>query len=271
MKTKLGSVLKDTLKDTVKHFKSAEISMAASSLAYTTLLSIIPLLAVSFSIFKAFGGLQKLYLTLEPIIFENLAEGSDEKTLELIRSFVDHIHAGALGVTGMVGLLITSFSMLASIEKVINRIWKTPMNRGIFQRISSYWFFITIGPLALSLAIGFASSLDMPLSQFLPSGFSFFIILIGIFFGIYRFVPHRKVSWKAALIGAVVTSIVWICAKFGYGLYIKNVVSYDKIYGSLGAIPILLLWIYVGWLVVLTGAAFAYSIQTRIPDKDITL
>lgn len=268
MTPNLGSVLKDTLKDTFRQFKAAEISTAASSLAYTTILSIIPLLAVSFSIFKAFGGLDKLFGTLEPLIFENLAEGSDEKTLALIRSFIENIHAGALGVSGMVGLLITSMSMLASVEKSINRIWKTPMTRSLFHRISGYWFFITLGPIALSVAIGFATSLDLPLSRFLPSGVPFTFILLGIFYGVYRYVPHCKVSWKAAFIAALGTSVVWMITKMGYSVYVRNVVSYDKIYGSLGAIPILLLWIYVAWLVVLTGAAFSCSLQSRLHEQE---
>jgi len=269
MKPKLGSVLKDTLKDTARQFKTAEIATAASSLSYTTILSIIPLLAVSFSIFKAFGGLDKLYGALEPIIFENLAEGSDEKTLETIRSFIGNIHAGALGISGMIGLLITSMTMLASVEKTINKIWKTPITRGFFQRITGYWFFITLGPLALSVAIGFATSLNVPLAKVLPSGVPFLFILLAVFFGIYKYVPHRKVSWRAALIAATGTTLGWTCAKLLYGIYVKKVVTFDKIYGSLGAIPILLVWIYVAWIVVLTGAAFSSSLQARLlPPED---
>lgn len=268
MTPNLGSVLKDTLKDTLRLFRAAEISTAASSLAYTTILSIIPLLALSFSVFKALGGLESLLGNLEPIIFENLAEGSDEKTLDLIRSFIENIHAGALGISGMVGLLITSMSMLASVEKSINRIWKTPVARSLFQRISGYWFFITLGPLALSFAIGFATTLDVPLSKFFPSGIPFLFILLGVFYGIYRYVPHQRVSWKAALIGAFGTSMVWMIAKMTYSLYVKKVVTYDKIYGSLGAIPILLLWIYLAWLVVLTGAAFSYCLQSRLAGQE---
>lgn len=264
----LGSVLKDTFKDTLSLFKTAEISTAASSLAYTTILSIIPLLAVSFSVFKAFGGLDTLLGTLEPIIFENLAEGSDEKTLELIRSFIGNIHTGALGISGMIGLLITSMSMLNSVEKSINRIWKTAIPRSFFRRISGYWFFLTLGPLALSFVIGLATSLDVPLSKFLPSGIPFLFILLGIFYGIYRYVPHQKVSWKAALIGAIGTSLVWMMAKMAYGVYVKKVVTYDKIYGSLGAIPILLVWIYVAWLVVLTGAAFSCCLQSHLAPQE---
>jgi membrane protein len=261
MKSHLRSVLKDTVQDTVKRVQEAEIPVAASSLAYTTILSVIPLLAVSFSIFKAFGGLENLYSTIEPFIFENLAEGADEKTLTTIHSFIGNIHASTLGIGGLIALLLTSMSMLSSIEKTINRIWKTPMNRGIFQRVTIYWFFITLGPLALAVAIGAATSLDIPLSKVLPSGIPFFFILVGLFYGVYRYVPHRRVYWKSALGASIGTSLIWVITKALYGIYVRHVVSYDRIYGSLGAIPIFLVWIYVAWLVILTGAAFSASLQ----------
>ncbi len=266
MKRNLRSVLKDTLKDTAKQVQEAEISVAAASLAYTTILSIIPLLAVSLSIFKAFGGLENLYAAIEPFIFENLAEGSDDATLATIRSFVGNIHAGALGAGGLIGLIFTSMTMLASVEKSINKIWKAPLKRHLFYRITMYWFFITLGPLALSVAIGFATTLNVPISKVLPSGLPFVPILIALFYGMYKYIPHRRVYWKAALVSSVGTSLVWIVAKLVYGVYVKKVVSYDKIYGSLGAIPIFLIWIYLAWYVILVGAAFSASLQWHYLD-----
>lgn len=266
-KTTLLMRLKSVSRDTATEFREAELPLAASSLAYTTILSIIPLIAVSFSIFKAFGGMDKLYATIEPLIFENLAEGADAKTLETIRSFVGNIHAGTLGVSGFLGLLITSMTMLSSVEKSINRIWKTPMTRTWFQRVSTYWFFITLGPLAVSFAVGLATSLNLPMKSFLPSGLSLFPILVLVFFGMYKFIPHRKVDWKPALIASVWTSVSWLMAKAAYSIYVKKVVAYDKIYGSLGAVPILLVWIYVAWLVVLAGAALSAALQRRIEFK----
>jgi membrane protein len=270
MKTKLGSVARDTLIDTIRKIKETDTPRAASALAYTTILSIIPLLAVSFSIFKAFGGLDKLYGAIEPFIFENLAEGSDEKTLEMLRSFVGNIHAGTLGAGGMLGLLLTSMSMLSSIEKSINKVWQVPIRKTLFQRVSAYWFFITLGPLALSMAIGTATALDVPMKKYLPSGLPFFAILIAIFYGMYKYVPHRRVHWKAAMVSAFLTSLSWVAAKMVYGIYVRKVVTYSKIYGSLGAIPIFLLWIYVAWLVILSGAALSSSLQShflKIPNR----
>ncbi len=258
--------LTDLLMETVEEVKTADLSLAASSLAYTSLLSVIPLVAVSLSIFKAFGGLDQLYKTVEPFIFENLAEGSDEQTLNALRQFIGNIHAGALGTTGLIGLILTCMSMLASIEKTINRIWKTKIQRSLFQRVASYWLFITLGPLGLSFAIGVATSQTMSFTSFLPSGWILFPILIFVFFGMYRWIPHRVVHWRPALIAALATAASWILAKAGYSYYVRHVVTYNKIYGSLGAIPIFILWIYVAWLVVLAGAAFSFVLQRRFEN-----
>lgn len=265
--TKKGPLIerwRSVLKDVITVMKEAELPLTASSLAYTTILSIIPLIAVSFSIFKMFGGMEKLYGTLEPFIFENLAEGSDEKTLETIRSFVSNIHAGTLGITGFIGLIITSMTMLASVEKSVNRVWKVPESRPLFQRIQTYWMFITLGPLALAVALGGATTLNVSVKQILPSGVVLFPILVCVFFGMYKYIPHRRVYWQPALIASLTTSITWLVAKAAYSFYVKKVVAYDKIYGSLGAIPILLVWIYVAWLVILAGAALSAALQRRV-------
>jgi len=254
----------DIFKETIQKAKEAEISLAASSLAYTTILSLIPFLAVSFSVFKIFGGLDRLYDSLEPIVFENLAEGADEQTLIMIRSFISKIHAGAVGMSGFVGLIVTSMMMLSSVEVTINRVWKIKNERSIYQRISSYWLIISLGPILGGLVVGFATSLGEPFSKVLPSSVVLFPILVSVFYMMYKLIPSCKVHWKAALISSLYTSLSWLLAKAAYSFYIKKVVTYNKIYGSLGAIPILLVWIYVAWMVVIAGAALSATLQKRI-------
>jgi membrane protein len=256
--------VKDIVLETIKKAQEAEINLAASSLAYTTILSIIPFLAVSFSIFKIFGGMERLYDALEPIVFENLAEGADEQTLITIRSFISNIHAGAVGMSGFLGLIVTSMMMLSSVELAINRVWKIKNERTLYQRISSYWLIISMGPILGGLAVGFTTSLGKPFSQVLPSSVVLFPILVSVFYLMYKFIPACKVHWKSAIISSLYTSLSWLIAKAAYGFYIKKVVSYNKIYGSLGAIPILLVWIYVAWMVVIAGAALSSTLQKRI-------
>jgi len=258
----------DTLKQTVTQVKESQLPLAASSLAYTTILSVIPLLAVSFSIFHAFGGLDQLYKTIEPLIMDNLVEGTGEDAVLKIRQFVDNIHAGALGASGFVGLLITSMSLLSSIEKTVNKVWHTPIQRSLFHRIATYWLLITMGPLAFSLIIGYTSAGSMTeFTQMLPHGFLGFLAFFVIFTAMNRWIPNRHVHWIPAATAGFMTAVFWIIAKMVYTIYNQHVFTYNKIYGSLGAIPIFLVWIYLAWLVILTGSAYASVLQRRLDLK----
>ncbi len=268
MKTLLdASTVKRVAQETIVTINERNLLMAASSLAYTTILSIVPLLAVSFSIFKAFGGLEKLYDSFKPLIIANLAESSGEVALQFIDQFVSKAHAGAMGVGGMIGLLVTSLSLLSSVEKAINRIWNATIQRTFFQRISAYWLFITLGPVAMAAALGASSSANLSFTRVLPQGFLGFMMIWGLFFAVYKWVPNRKVNWTPPLIGGLLTSVCWTLAKMGYGLYVTRVVAYNKIYGSLGAVPIILLWIYILWTVILGGAVLAFVLQRRLDLK----
>jgi membrane protein len=259
--------LKASAVDTWKQILDAQLFLTASSLAYTTLLSVIPLLAVSFAIFQAFGGMEKLYSTIEPLIIENLAEGSGIEAMEAIRRFIGNIRGGALGAGGFIALILTSMSMPSSIEKAMNRVWKAPMNRSLFQRVAAYWLLITMGPIALSIVLGAASTTDYPITRFLPSGTSSFLMAWFILFCVYKWVPNRLVHHWPALLSALLIASLWNFVRLGFAFYTKHFLSYNKIYGSLGALPILLLWIYVVWIMILTGAAMTAAFQKRLDLK----
>jgi membrane protein len=256
-------ILPRVFRDVRIQINQAQLFMVAASLAYTTILSIIPVLAVSFAIFHAFGGMRKIYDIVEPLILTNLAHGASEEVITTLHRFIDNTHAGAVGIGGLIGLIFTSMSLLYSAEKAINHVWQAKIGRGLFHRISTYWLFITLGPLALSVAVGTATSLNFPLVKLFPSGTGMYLIAVFIFFCIYQWVPHVKVKWQFSLISAIVASALWNIARFGYTLYTQNVVTYNKIYGSLGAVPILLLWIYIMWVIILTGAALTAALQKR--------
>ncbi|MCC7441973.1 MAG: YihY family inner membrane protein [Bdellovibrionales bacterium] len=256
---RLGRVLVDTW----DHMRQARMPLVASSLAYTTLLSIIPALAVSFALFKAFGGLERLYGTLEPLVLEYLAESSGKEATRTIQRFISNVHAGTVGVSGLIGLIGTTMALMSGVERAINDVWKTPVTRPLFQRIASYWLFITLGPLASAIALGAASSRELQWTGFLPKGTAGFSLTFAFFFLLYKWVPNRHVHWIPALISSVTTASIWGLARAAYGLYTNGVVTTHKLYGSLAAIPLLLVWIQISWLVVLGGAAFGAALQRR--------
>ena len=252
--------------DVGKEMERTQLLLVASSLAYTTILSLIPLLAVSFAIFQAFGGLEKLYGTIEPMILSNLAEGSSDEVIQKIREMIKNANGSAVGLGGFVGLVFTSMSMLASVEKAINRIWGAPLNRSFFSRISAYWLFITLGPLALAVGVGAATSADFPIARILPGGTGLFLMTVVGFTAIYKWVPHTRVHALYAAISGAFAAVLFILAQFGFRLYTSRVLTYSKIYGSLGAIPIFILWIYIVWVVVLAGAALTAALQRRAAE-----
>ncbi|MGE4107026.1 MAG: YihY/virulence factor BrkB family protein [Bacteriovoracia bacterium] len=251
-------------RDTLKLVSESRLLMVASALAYTTILSIVPLLAVSFTIFRAFGGLENLFHNIEPIILENLAEGTAEEAAGNFRSFITNVHTGAVGISGFIMLVFTSMSLLSNIEKAINGVWGLTVKKTWFQRIAGYWLFITLGPLGLAFAVGAVTSSGEQIGALIPKGTFSYILVVGIFFALYKWVPQRIVRWRPALIAGIFTATLMALAKMGYSLYTQKVISYSKIYGSLGAVPIVLLWIYISWAVILSGAALSVSLQKRI-------
>lgn len=250
--------------DTHKYVREAQLLLFASSLAYTTLLSIVPLLAVSFAIFQAFGGLEKLYQHMEPYLLEYLAEGNSQEVTQRVRQFISNIHGGALGASGFFALILTCLSMFQSVDTAINRVWKTTNQRPWFYRMTTYWFFITLGPLAFAVILGTLSSNSMSVPGFFPKGTAGFVLGLGLFYLIYRLVPNRNVHWSSALTSSIFTTTCLGVARLAYSFYTKTVLSYSKIYGGLAAIPILILWIYIVWVIVLLGAALGSALQKRL-------
>ncbi len=259
----IPKVVLEVLKDSAHRIQRAQLLMVASSLAYTTILSIIPILAVSFAVFQSFGGMEKLYEGIEPFILSYLAEGTSAEVIQTLRNFVRNTHSGVVGLSGLIGLIFTSTSMLSSAEKAINRAWEIPVTRGFFKRFSSYWLLISLGPLALAVGLGIASSLQFPLWKLFPSGSGSFLLETAFFFCIYQWVPQDQVLWPCSLTSATITAGLWNLARIVYVYYAHHVVAYHKIYGSLAAVPIILLWIYILWTILLSGAALTVAIQKR--------
>jgi membrane protein len=258
---------KRILVDTQRIVNEAQLFNTASSMAYTTILSMIPVLALSFVVFRAFGGLDKLYSTLEPTILSYLSQGTSQDVMQKIHGFVSNVHASTLGAGGFLGIVFTSMSLMYNIENTFNRIWKVQKRRPLFHRFASYWLFITLGPLALSIGLGIATSSNLPWSKIVPNGTGVFVLVACLLTAIYKYVPNTPVKFKFALISGFWTAVVFNFTRLAYNLYIDKYASYNKIYGSLAAIPILLFWIYLLWLIVLGGAAFTATMQRRLDSK----
>ncbi|MBL4711983.1 MAG: YihY family inner membrane protein [Gammaproteobacteria bacterium] len=255
-------------------------SLRAMGLVYTTLLSLVPLLAVSFSVLKGFGA----HNQLEPALL-NLLEPLGEKGLQVsqqIISFVDNMKVGVLGSIGLLFLILTVLSLVKKIESAFNFTWRINVTRNIFQRFSNYLSVILIGPLLLFTAAGINASFNSSavVEKLLTIEiFGSVLLLIGeitpyilttlSFTLIYILIPNTKVRFKSAFYGALVAMLLWKMIGALFTTFIVDSTNYTAIYSGFAIMIIFMLWIYISWLIVLTGASISYYHQNpdRISDQ----
>jgi membrane protein len=242
------------------------------ALAFKTLLSLAPLLAVIFSILKGFG----VHNRLEPALAEALAPLGDkgkEITAYLI-GFVDKMSAGALGTVGLVTLFITCLFLMGTIEQAFNRIWHVRSPRKLTRKFSDYLSVILVGPVLVFAALTITATLQnhsfvqnlillepfgtviLTLLKVVP-----YLTIWGAFTFLYVFIPNTRVGLKSALIGGLVAAVLWQTAGWGFAAFVASSTRYYAIYSSFAILLVFLLWLQMGWVIVLLGAQVAYAHQ----------
>jgi len=248
------------------------VKLQAMALAFKTLLSIAPLLAVVFSILKAFG----VHNRMEPALAEALAplgEKGQEITAHLI-GFVDKMSAGALGSIGFVTLFITVVSLMATIEESFNRIWRVTAPRKLARRFSDYLSAILVGPVLVFAAVTITATLQnnaivhaflslqalgtviLVLLRLVP-----YLTLWGAFTFVYVFIPNTRVKIRSALVGGLVAALLWQTVGWGFAVFVASSTRYYAIYSSFAILLLFLLWLHIGWVIVLLGAQVSYAHQ----------
>ena len=251
---------------------SGQLTLHAMSLVYTTLLSIVPLLALSFSVLKALGVHQRM----EPFLFQ-FFEPMGPQGIELaekILGFVDNMKVGVLGSVGLALLVYTVISLLQKIERSFNMIWRVPDMRSMAQRFSNYLSVIMVGPLLMVSAIGvsatiFSSTFVQTLIAIEPFGsvvlavsrFTPFFLVVGAFTFVYIFMPNTRVKLRYAFIGGLVAGVSWQAAGMLFASFVAGSAKYAAIYSSFAIGIILLIWTYLNWMILLLGASLAFYLQ----------
>jgi membrane protein len=249
-----------------------QLNLRAMSLVYTTLLSVVPLLAVSFSVLKGFG----VHNQIEPLLLKFL-EPLGPKGLELSTSiigFVENIKVGVLGSLGLVFLLYTVVSLIQKVESSFNYVWQVERLRGFAQRFSNYLSVILIGPVLVFAALGVtATAMNNSLVQHLmavePFGYlliSFdklvpYLLIIAAFIFIYLFIPNTRVKLVPATVGGVVAGVLWQSSGWAFAAFIATSSKYAAIYSGFAIGILLLIWLYLNWLVLLLGTQVAFYVQ----------
>ncbi len=243
----------------IKDFYRNRCILWAAALTYTTVFALIPLLAVTFSLFHAFGGLKELEEKIRPLILKVMVPGAQEKLIATINSLIERLNAGAIGAVGTVLVFLAAIFLIAQLEMILNEIWGLKKHRPFFYRLALYWTAITVGPPLLALSIGIPATLssyqavswlenyiNLDFFTFLP-----YILIWCAFTGLYIFMPNTKVRFLPAAIGGIMGGTIWQIAGIGFTLYTSRVLVYSKIYGSLGVIPLFFLWLFISWSVFL--------------------
>jgi len=265
----------------VRDVARGELRLQAMGLVYTSLLALIPLLAVVFAVLKAFGA----HGLLKPMLLHFLAPLEDtgvELTRHIV-AFVSKMRVGLLGTVGVGLLLYASVSLIRKIEQAFNSIWQVKRGRRWTRRLSDYFAVIVIGPLLFFMAIGVTASLSSstwlkPLAGFMSIAAKLvpYALVIGAHALAYVFIPNTRVRVRSALVGATVAGILWQSAGFALAAVVAGSGQYRVIYASLALLILFMIWLYVSWLIVLIGASIAYYHQHpervhRQPDSAAAL
>jgi len=253
-------------------YRDDVLNLQAISLTYSTLLSLVPFLAVMFSVLKAF----EVQNALEPFLaqmLQPLGADASEVTKKII-DFVDNLRVGILGAAGLAMLFYTVVTLVAKIEDALNRIWRLPRSRTWGQRITAYLSVVLVGPVmvftALTLTasaqsywlverlvqIGFVSYIFTLTTNVMP-----FVLFCATFTFLYKLIPYTDVRLSSALIGGATAGILWQLIGTAFAAFVANSARYAAIYSSFAIMIVFLIWLYVGWLIFLVGAEVAYFHQ----------
>lgn len=239
----------------------------AASLAYTTLFSLVPLLAVSFAIFAAFPVFNDISAKIQQLIFDNFVATSAQTIHDYIFSFISQ--TAHLSVIGMVFLLVTAVLLVFSMESTFNAIWKVQERRHGGAAFLLYWGIITLIPIFVAMiAMILSSVMEFPLLEVPVVKIIMLIVLPYVatfvaFFLLYFALPNCKVPLGSAALGGLVATILFGFAKYGFAIYVTTFANYKLIYGALAIVPIFLMWLYIVWLIILFGAVIGQVIAEK--------
>lgn len=256
---------RDTAITLRNRFREDRMGLTASSLTFTTSIALVPFFTVALAVFTAFPMFSTLQVALQAWLVRSLIpDNISRQVLGYLTQFSGE--ASKLGGAGLAVLLVTAIALILTIDRTLNSIWRVRKPRPLAQRVLIYWAAITLGPLVLGASLAVTSyvvSASSGLVGALPVSLRFvldvaqFFLVAGGVAALYRYVPNTFVKWGHAFAGGLFVAAGLEIGKKVLGLYLAAVPTYSMVYGAFAALPILLVWIYVSWLIVLMGAVIA--------------
>lgn len=237
------------------------VNVNAGYLAYITLLSIVPMLTVLLSILSSFSIFANVGMVIQDFVITHFVPAAGDVVREALLEFI--ANTGKMTAVGGAFLFVAALMLISNIDKNLNYIWRVKNKRRMVLSFSMYWMVLTLGPILVGASIAatsYITSLKVIDSEALSGAYNLllrwlpFILSFSAFVGLYLLVPNKKVHLSHAFVGAMVAAILFEFSKKGFAAYITQFPSYQLIYGALAAIPILFVWVYLCWMIVLVGA-----------------
>lgn len=246
------------------------VNVNAGYLAYITLLSIVPMLTVLLSILSSFSIFENVGDVVQDYVITHFVPAAGDAVRNALTEFVTN--TGKMTAVGGMFLFVAALTLISNIDKNLNYIWRVRKKRRMVFSFSMYWMILTLGPILVGASIAVTSyitSLKLLDSEALTGAFNFFLrrlpllLSFSAFAGLYLLVPNKKIHFLHAIAGAFVAAILFELSKKAFAAYITQFPSYQLIYGALAAIPILFVWVYLCWLIVLIGAEVTAALGER--------
>lgn len=261
---------RDVLRFAIRRGRDERIAQVASSLTFTSILSLVPLFTIVGAVLTALPIFDQMQINLREWMGQNLIPGAISDT---IFRYLNQFASKARGLTlvGVLILVVTALSTVLTIDRALNKIWRVRRPRSLSRRVLVYWAVLTVGPILLASSLTLTTYLvnasggmgkNSPfLLRFVADWVPLMLMTVA-YASLYVYVPNRYVAWRDALIGGFCAALAFELIKRGFASYFSHFRSFTAIYGALSALPIFLLWIYLSWLITLLGATIAASLPT---------
>ncbi len=265
-------VNKILIKEIFRRFWQDRCLIYAQALTYDTVFALVPLLAFILSVVRFFIGTEDIIAEINEALSKFLNPGALSKVQSTIITLIHHAQTAPLGAASMMVFMAMALGLLMQLEDVLNKIFRVKTQRSFLQKITVYWLGLTLGPILVALPLGATVYLThlgfkgVTLFSSFARFWTFFSIAF-LFFGVFIYLPAKKIHFMPALIGAIFGGILWFFVATIYTIYTSKAVAYSKLYGSLSAIPFFLLWLFMNWGVMLFGAEIAGVFE----QKDLVL
>ena len=265
----------ETLRTLRVRFREDHLALTASSLTFTTVIALVPLMTVMLALFTAFPMFGQFQNSLQQYLLQSLVPDNIARpVLQSLTQFAGK--ASRLGSIGLIFLGVTALALVFTIDRTLNAIWRVSKSRPLAQRVLVYWAALTLGPLVLGASLSvtsYAISASRGLVGEMPGGVGPLlwllqtVLMAGGMAALFHYVPNTPVRWVHAWAGGIFVALAFDVAKRLLIWYVTGMPTYSSIYGAFATVPIMLLWIYFGWIIVLMGAviaAYAPSLRMRV-------